>query len=188
MTSQQSSQLVQDRNSKKAILVSMEHSFLSHSPKAVNLHPTHSPSILILLYLIFVLPILLKVLIEADWQIHAHCFLSWNLIFCLYMPCLWVDILTIWRRDSAPKANGFCYQINLLDFNLVLLKLWLCLPQSNAGISTSCQPVPESTAWPYPSPPGAILTFVPLEGPPWQVDSPGQTCWETCWHDVTSVR
>ena len=38
--------------------------------------------------------------------------------------------------NLVAKAYGFCYQINLLDLNLVLLKLLLCLPQSNAGIST----------------------------------------------------
>ena len=66
MSLQKSSVSVQDRNSEQTILVSMEHSFLSHSPKAVNLHPTHSPSILTLLYLIFTLTILLKALIRAD--------------------------------------------------------------------------------------------------------------------------
>ena len=38
-----------------------------------------------------------------------------------------MDVHTIWRRSSAPKANGFCYQINLLDFNLVLFKLLLSI-------------------------------------------------------------
>ena len=72
------------------------------------------------------------------------------------MPCLWADIHAIWRRSSAPKANGFCYQINLLDFHLVLLKLLLCLPQSSGESHPGCawnykvtfqSPIPWSQSW-----------------------------------------
>ena len=56
------------------------------------------------------------------------------------MPCLWADIHAIWRRGSAPKANGFCYQINLLDFNLVLLKLLFCRPHRDVALLADSSP------------------------------------------------
>ena len=48
-------------------------------------------------------------------------------------------------KEQRSESLWLFYQINLLDLNLVLLKLLLCLPQSNAGISTSLYKECQST-------------------------------------------